>query len=124
MTVHHERYSSGSMLELGAATGALSIYIRRRFPAVKLCTSDIDDGGDVEVNIKYNFERNGLGSVPHVAHTWGRSWQEDSRHLNPTSPPSSSLNGTEVAETSSNVTAPCGMRFKFIVASDILLYVR
>jgi hypothetical protein len=91
------------MLELGAATGALSIYVRRRFPGVRLCTSDIDDGGDVEANVKYNFERNDLSCVPHVAHTWGHSWEKDAHHISTVDPK---------------------YRFKFIIASDIVLYVR
>lgn len=103
LAAHRERYSDGGdMLELGAATGALSIYLCSIFPHLRLCTSDIDDGGDVQANIQYNFERNGLAGVPHVAHTWGSAWEEDAQHLSP----------------------PNQYRFKYIVASDILLYVR
>ena len=54
----HTSHYSGRILELGAATGALSIYMTKKF-AFDMVTSDIDDGGDVEHNIKYNFERNG-----------------------------------------------------------------
>lgn len=99
ITSHRERYSSGDILELGSATGALSIYLQKVFPEVRICTSDIDDGGEVEDNVKYNFGKNGLASVPHVAHTWGDSWERDSEHVQ-------------------------GYNFKYIVASDILLYVR
>lgn len=51
------------MLELGAATGALSMFLARR--GVQVVTSDIDDGGDVEANIKYNFELNGTDGIDH-----------------------------------------------------------
>ena len=94
------------MLELGAATGALSIYLRKVFSNIRLCTTDIDDGGDVEENIRYNFERNGLQQVPHIAHTWGKSWKEDASHIYAISDTFQKFN------------------FKFIIASDILLYVR
>jgi hypothetical protein len=57
---HSQRYGDGVILELGAATGALSIYLKSSHPEYNLYTSDIDDGGEVEENIKYNFERNGL----------------------------------------------------------------
>ena len=33
--------------------------------------SDIDDGGEVEENIRYNFEINNLSPVLHIPHTWG-----------------------------------------------------
>jgi hypothetical protein len=61
---HSKRYAAagGLILELGAATGALSIYLKSAYPEYELYTSDIDDGGEVEENIKYNFERNGLHS--------------------------------------------------------------
>ena len=101
LTSHRERYAAGDMLELGSATGALSIYIRKLFVDIRLCTSDIDDGGEVEANIQFNFERNGLARIPHVAHTWGETWAQDSQHL-----------------------LQQQYRFKYIVASDILLYVR
>ena len=114
MASHGERYGgagtgtgTGDMLELGAATGALSLFLRTVFPERRLCTSDIDDGGDVACNIQYNFERNGLPCVPHVAHTWGQAWSEDALHLSATA----------------TAAAP-PYRFTCIVASDILLYVR
>lgn len=116
MAGHKDRYSSGNMLELGSATGALSIYIRRVFPEVQLYTSDIDDGGEVESNIRHNFQRNGLACVPHVAHTWGDTWVHDSQHL------VASLSPSSASSAGPQATQPC--KFKFIVASDILLYVR
>ncbi len=53
-------FRCGQVLELGAATGALSMFFTRR--GVRVVTSDIDDGGDVEANIKYNFELNGTAA--------------------------------------------------------------
>ena len=101
INAHRNRYSREDVLELGSATGALSIFFKKSFPEVRLCTSDIDDGGDVEANIRYNFIRNGLECVPHVAHTWGNSWENDAQSIN-----------------------PYNFNFRRIIASDILLYVR
>lgn len=50
---------SGKVLELGAATGALSIYLSSTFDCFEIVTSDINDGGEVEENIHYNFTQNG-----------------------------------------------------------------
>jgi hypothetical protein len=94
---HSKRFHNGNILELGAATGALSIYLKSVFPEYQLLTSDIDDGGEVEENIKYNFEINGLSPLPHIPHTWGDAWPEE--------------------KLSSS-------RIRYIFASDILLYVR
>jgi hypothetical protein len=94
---HSKRFQTGNILELGAATGALSIYLKAVFPEYQLWTSDIDDGGEVEENIKYNFEINGLSPLPHISHTWGAAWPEEKL-------PSTSI--------------------RYIFASDILLYVR
>ena len=55
----HAEHFTGRILELGAATGALSIYLKMKY-AFNMVTSDIDDGGDVETNVKFNFERNGI----------------------------------------------------------------
>ena len=59
MTSNSESYVNKKLLELGAATGALSLYLRRLDNRFNICTSDIDDGGLVESNIAYNFELNG-----------------------------------------------------------------
>ncbi len=48
---------TGKVLELGAATGALSLFLKSR--GIDVITSDICDDGEVESNIKYNFELNG-----------------------------------------------------------------
>jgi len=100
------------MLELGSATGLLSI----RFVIAgitNIVTSDVDDRGaatddnndddndgksketeddTVETNIKHNFYLNNVAPVKHIRHTWGTGWNE-----------------SEV--------------FDIIIASDILLYV-
>lgn len=55
-----DRFLNAKILELGAATGALSIYLRSPPYSLNLITSDIDDGGDVEQNIRFNFNLNGM----------------------------------------------------------------
>ena len=95
MDSHLEAFKGSRVLELGAATGALSIYLSSK--GVDMVTSDIDDGGEVEENIRYNFQKNSLVSVPHAVHTWGEKWPD-------LTVPSSSIS--------------------FIIASDILLYVK
>ena len=99
MMKHRDRFLQCSILELGAATGCLSIYLTMMLHPhnTSLVTSDIDDGGEVEANVKYNFLRNGLLEPIHVPYTWGTRWPNDII-------PSSS--------------------FRYIVASDILLYVK
>ena len=65
---HSERYnpvpSSSScpfkVLELGAATGALSIFLKTSPYCMDMITSDIDDGGEIFDNIVYNYKINGL----------------------------------------------------------------
>lgn len=57
---HSKRYTTGIILELGAATGALSLSLKAIYPEYPLYTSDIDDGGEVQENIQYNFHRNGF----------------------------------------------------------------
>jgi predicted nicotinamide N-methyase len=52
------KYSSGPILELGAATGALAIFLSAPPRSFDVTTSDIDDGGDVEANIAHNFALN------------------------------------------------------------------
>jgi predicted nicotinamide N-methyase len=111
-----DRYRGGRILELGSATGAWAIFLASPAQNLPVVTSDIDDGGDVENNIKYNFQLNGITTlacssvhayilrksgfplVPHVPHTWGTGWNNA---------------GDFRAST-----------FKYIIASDILLYVR
>ena len=67
-----------------------------------IVTSDIDDGGQVEQNIKYNFELNNITKVTHIAHTWGTGWELSIKEYNNC----------------------CASSFKYIIASDILLYVK
>jgi predicted nicotinamide N-methyase len=116
---HMERYKSGNILELGAATGALSVYLSSDPHNYQLCTSDIDDGGDVEDNIRYNFELNGMKAPLHIPHTWGEGWPSSvTAHSSSPKSDSDQVNVQTEAET---IEVP---RFKFIIASDILLYVR
>ena len=60
-----ESYKNLRMLELGAATGALSIVLQRR--DCEVVTSDIEDGGDVCGNIDFNFKLNGISFHRHVS---------------------------------------------------------
>ena len=59
-----EKYRSGKILELGAACGALSMFMCLPPRSFDVVTSDIEDLGEVEENIKYNFELNGM----HIFH--------------------------------------------------------
>lgn len=54
---HRERYMTGKMIELGTATGALAIFLRKK--AFIVMTSDIDDGGYVEELVNFNLGHNG-----------------------------------------------------------------
>ncbi len=92
-----DRYKKGTILELGAATGALSLFLRLPSYDLNVITSDIDDGGIVSENILHNFALNNVPSVLHVAYTWGERWPED-------------------VIASSSIT--------HVIASDILLYVK
>ena len=105
---HKARYDGYPMLELGAATGALSIFLKKLSPSFDITTSDINDEGDVEENVKYNFVHNGLDIVPHIPHTWGQEWPL-------------SINDKETNEEQCIVDISS---FRYIIASDILLYVR
>jgi hypothetical protein len=131
-------YQNGPILELGAATGALSVYLRCPPRSFDVITSDIDDGGDVENNIAYNFELNGRicnaffyllsfmifflqGMKPplHIPFTWGTPWNEAVGRVR-----NRILKNHKSLEQSLEISAALAMRFKYIIASDILLYVR
>jgi len=119
----------GSVLELGAATGLLAIRLSldcysnfehehtendHRFICTDIITSDVqDEHGEIEENVKHNFESNGFvtstdnqnrdvkGIIPvHIPHTWGAGWRSAAAKYN-----------------LQNKT------FDTIIASDILLYV-
>jgi hypothetical protein len=98
--VHNLSVSENSenlkILELGAATGALSLFLKKLDSTLfnNIITSDIDDGGQIEENIKRNFELNSVSEVIHVPHTWGEEWSFPQND------------------------------FDYIIASDILLYVK
>ena len=125
----------GNVLELGSATGIISIRLAIEVlkqqnlgdnvpktddstcsNAIKsIVTSDIDDEyGEVEENIKYNFELNEFeyDKQPlHIPHTWGTGWKK------------SVENKLKTDENKSNIFSNNNMKFDTIVASDILLYV-
>jgi predicted nicotinamide N-methyase len=62
ITDHSEKYVGCKILELGAATGALAIFLNmlnNTSPQkYDIITSDIDDGGIVENNIEFNCNLN------------------------------------------------------------------
>ena len=89
-------YSHGKILELGAATGALAIYLQKYYK-YDIVTSDYNDGGEIEENIKYNYELNDLVPCHHLPYTWGDN-----------------TDGVDLMKR----------QFKYIIASDILLYVK
>ncbi|KAJ1397822.1 hypothetical protein B484DRAFT_257357, partial [Ochromonadaceae sp. CCMP2298] len=76
MLAERERYSGAPLLELGSATGALAIYLRRLQQNFQVVTSDIDDGGEVAENVAFNSVQNGLAEGVHVPHTWGTGWSK------------------------------------------------
>jgi len=106
-TYRSDIYTGGKILELGSATGFLAIFLAMKLLKTNnvnncndmIVTSDIDDDGIVEQNIKYNFQLNNIDSVVHIPHTWGTGWTRDNHQCSASS-------------------------FKYIVASDILLYVK
>lgn len=59
ITDNGDKYQHSRILELGAATGALSLYLNNIPGDYHMVTSDIDDGGAVESNIAFNFQLNG-----------------------------------------------------------------
>ena len=113
-----------TILELGAATGLLSI--RLAMEGINIVTSDVADDGQVEENINHNFGINGFKNdidslesisspsirnkmVPiHIPHTWGTGWKE------------SWLNKVKTSTTHQSIDP---FQFDHIIASDILLYV-
>ncbi|ETV79278.1 hypothetical protein H257_07333 [Aphanomyces astaci] len=70
----HVRYSTGRIMELGAATGALAIHLRSSPRNYDVMTSDICDDGAVAANIEFNSILNGQAIGCHYAHTWGTGW--------------------------------------------------
>jgi hypothetical protein len=95
------QHAGTTCLELGAATGALSIHLSSPPWNIKIHTSDIADDGTVEANILHNFQLNTHNKPrQHIAHTWGTPWSESCDRA--------------------GLTGTC---FNFILASDILLYV-
>lgn len=101
MSERKDFYRGGRMLELGSACGALAIWLTME--GFDVVTSDIDDGGDVESNIQYNFGINSLPAPTHIPYTWSCE---------------------EGAWKDAVVRRGCKLGgFRFVCASDILLYV-
>mmetsp|Transcript_13352 Transcript_13352/g.19093 ORF Transcript_13352/g.19093 Transcript_13352/m.19093 type:complete len:221 (+) Transcript_13352:157-819(+) len=127
---HKYQKNWGSVLELGTATGVLSICLALSCTPKKengpsgyddslhvctdIVTSDVEDElGDIKENLKYNFEINQFvskkddlddtkrGIMPiHVPHTWGTGWKAAASRM-----------------------GISNKKFNTIIASDILLYV-
>lgn len=109
ITYNSSQYKNSRILELGAATGALSLYLQSDpTDGYDMVTSDVDDGGEVENNIAFNFQLNDNAALPpHIPFTWGSDWN------------------TSVSNVSTKLNiSPENLQFDFIIASDILLYVR
>lgn len=107
-------FSNANILELGSATGALAIYLIKYPRCYNIFTCDYDDSnidtpvGDIEQNIAYNFEINGLtNSNCHIPYTWGQNW-----------------NATIHSKTIEKNLPANYLKFKYIIAADILLYVK
>jgi len=89
-----------------------------------MCYSDIDDGGEVAENVEYNILQNGLSPGLHIPHTWGEGWQKS---VDKATARSSSINSINTCSNSIGdaavATAIAHRYIKFVIASDILLYV-
>ncbi|OQR91999.1 hypothetical protein ACHHYP_20157 [Achlya hypogyna] len=72
---HKARYGNGTILELGAATGALAIHLRANPRQYDVITSDMADDGTIAANIEFNSALNGQQVGAHYAHTWGTGWK-------------------------------------------------
>lgn len=127
--LHKDAYQTGPILELGAATGALSVYLSSDPFKFDIFTSDIDDGisedrGEVEENISYNFKLNKLESPLHIPHTWGTGWHDSLLKAKSNCSNICDNNDRDSGHDSTSTRSlPCPRIFKYIFASDILLYV-
>ncbi|RHY41288.1 hypothetical protein DYB34_014349 [Aphanomyces astaci] len=69
----HVRYSTGRIMELGAATGKPNVRLSKKSHEASP-PSDICDDGAVAANIEFNSILNGQAIGCHYAHTWGTGW--------------------------------------------------
>ncbi|OAE35174.1 hypothetical protein AXG93_4461s1550 [Marchantia polymorpha subsp. ruderalis] len=72
---HHKLLEGRKVLELGSGTGALAIFLTKKY-GLDVTTSDYDDV-EIENNIKLNCELNELSALPHIRHTWGDVFPEE-----------------------------------------------
>lgn len=64
------------VLELGAATGILSIALFKLY-GLSPHTSDIADDGQVADNLLFNHQMNDVPPAKHIPHTWGEPWVDE-----------------------------------------------
>lgn len=122
--INAQKYSTGAILELGSATGALAIYLNSSNLNFNVITTDIDDGGIVENNIIHNHLLNGKIAPIHIPYTWGEDWsvalydkvEKKNIEFNYSSEDPSTL-GDQLWDSAV-------INFRYVIASDILLYVR
>ncbi|KAG6548532.1 hypothetical protein Mapa_010020 [Marchantia paleacea] len=72
---HHKLLEGRKVLELGSGTGALAIFLTKKY-GLDVTTSDYDDV-EIENNIKLNCQLNELSALPHIRHTWGEVFPEE-----------------------------------------------
>ena len=121
---NHHLLSSGRVLELGSATGALAIYLLKRSALeCDIVTSDIDDGGDVESNIRHNFAANGLPPRIHIPFTWGTSFEEARAGAERRLLLDNDSNNNDNYNNNNSNSGGGGFEISHIIASDILRYV-
>jgi len=70
-----EYFEGKNLLELGSASGALSLFIKK-WKNVDVITSDYSDD-EIEKNIRHNYQLNGINDVVHLVHTWGEPLSEN-----------------------------------------------
>eukprot|EP00743_Colponemidia_sp_Colp-15_P006718 GILK01007243.1.p1 GENE.GILK01007243.1~~GILK01007243.1.p1 ORF type:complete len:229 (-),score=20.23 GILK01007243.1:72-722(-) len=61
-------FQNKRVLELGSASGILSIFLKKR--EVDITTSDFADD-EIAANIAHNCSLNHIETLPHIPHTWG-----------------------------------------------------
>ena len=68
------RFQGKRILELGAGTGILAIFLKKL--GLEVVTTDYDDV-QIEENIHHNCELNDLQPIQHVRHSWGTTFPSE-----------------------------------------------